>query len=128
MNQNTVAALIVRTKSGRDSRGNDTFTESAQVFPGVYWPDSSVEVTDGRDQVTWQSSLCLPAGAPVTAIDAVVPQVLVDDEGTPVLDGGGNVQGQRMEVDGQPSFWTPNPFTGWVPDYPVVLKLKQVSG
>lgn len=125
---NTTAALITRTKSGTDPYGNDVVTETFTVLQGVFWPAGSSESRQGGDQVRWHDTLCLPDGTDVSAIDAAIPQVVVDASGNPVLDGNGNPQGDRFEVTGQPTVWPAHPRTRWRPAFPVVLELDRVTG
>lgn len=126
---NTVAALVRRTASGRDEFGNhSTFTEAITTMPAIYAPGASVETADGGDTVVTQPTVYLPTGADVSAIDAVIPHVIVDGSGDPVLDGDGRAQGDRYEVDGQPNAWPPNPFSGWQPPFSIEVHLKRVTG
>jgi hypothetical protein len=128
VNTNTVAALISKTRSGADAYGQDVFTESYTVMPALFSPGGSTETVFGQDQVVTSPTLYLPTGTPVQAIDAAIPQVLVDSAGAPVLDGSGHPQGVRYDVDGLPSAWPANPFTGWQPALSVVVRLKGATG
>lgn len=126
---NTLAALVRRTISGRDGYGKDVYTETVTTTPGIYSPTGTSESTvGGQDQVTDFPLLSLPTGTDVSAIDAVIPQVVVDASGGPVLDGDGQVQGVRFEVDGDPQVWPPNPWSGWQSAFSVDLRLRRVAG
>jgi hypothetical protein len=61
--------------------------------------------------VVTQPTVYLPAPAP-SAVDRVA------------------VGGLVFEVDGDPEDWSaqPNPFGGWSPDLPVVVRLRRVTG
>lgn len=107
------ATFHVHTVSGEDAGGVDTYTVTDLPVDGcVFAPGGSVETLGGRDTVVDQPSLyCPAAAASVQAIDTVsVP-------------GFGD-----FEVDGRPSVYPPNPFTGWVPDQSVVIRLRAVAG
>lgn len=106
---NCTASWVHRTVSGQDAYGNDTFTDQAATVDGVFVPGGSSEVTQAGDVVTTQPSLYLPLPAPA-AIDQVT------------------VNGTVYEVDGTPQTWPPSPFGGWQPDYPVVVRLREVTG
>lgn len=125
----TPCALVKRTPGGTDSMGNDVDTETVTMTAGLFAPGSSAEIAYGQsDRVTTQPTEYLPADVDVSAFDVLVPDVLVDSAGNPVLDGNGKVQGTRYEVDGQPASWPANPFTGWRPALPVVVPLRRVTG
>lgn len=128
MNTNTTAALLTRTRTGTDEFGAAVYTETATVLDGIFWPAGSSEARNGQDQVSWSDTLCLPADTDVAAVDAVIPQVVLDADGNPVLDGNGKVQGDPFEVNGKPTVWPANPFSGNTPDYPVVVELRRVTG
>lgn len=121
-------ALISRTASGADSFGDDTFTETVTMTAGLFFPGGSSELTAAQDQVTTQPTECLPADVSVSAVDYLVPDVLVDSNGAPVLDGSGNVQGTRYEVDGDPQVLPASPWSGWRPDLPIVVRLRKATG
>lgn len=125
---NTTAALITRTPSGTDDYGQVTYTETYTVLPGIFWPAGSSESTQGQDQVRWQNTLCVPTGTDVSAVDAVIPQVILDGQGEPVLDDDDHPQGDRFEVAGEPAAWPANPFSGWQPPFSVVLQLNRETG
>ena len=125
---NTVAALIRRTKNGRDRYNQDQYSETATTFAAIYAPGGSSEQVNGQDTVTIQPTVYAPTGTDVSAIDAVIPQVVVDDNGDPVLDEDGLPQGDRYEVDGQATVWPPNPFGGFQSDYSVEIRLKRSTG
>lgn len=101
--------VVTRTVSSRDAYGNDVSTTSTVVVDGVFAPGGSVERLAGGDTVTTQPTVYLPSPAP-KAVDAVT------------------VAGVTYEVDGQPQTWPAHPFTGWVPDLPVVVPLRRVTG
>lgn len=102
--------LSSRVKSGTDSYGNDVYTPTNSTVDGIFAPGGSVEQLQGQDVVTDQPTVFLPTGTAVAAVDAVT------------------VGGQRFEVDGTPNVWPPNPFTGWLPEFSVQVKLKRVTG
>lgn len=124
----TPCALVSRTVTGQDSMGSDTYGETVTMTAGVFAPGGSAESVAGQDQVTTQPTEYLPADVSPTAYDYLVPDVLVDGSGAPVLDGNGQVQGTRYEVDGDPEVWPASPFSGWRPDLPVVVRLRRVTG
>lgn len=128
MSGNTLAALVHRDESAKDEYGNQTFTETFTVLEGIYWPADSSEATAGQDQVRWHETVCLPTGTDVSAIDAVIPRVLVDANGDPVLDGDGHPQGTKFEVDGQPAAWPATPMSGWSSEFAVVIQLGKELG
>lgn len=101
--------LITRTLTGRDDLGNDVYTQTEVTLPRCgFDPGHSVEDVQGRDMVTVQPRLLLPAGASIPApIDAVL------------------VNGVTYEVDGTPNL-VRNPFTGWTAG--TVVNLKAVTG
>lgn len=108
--------------------GSDVYTESVTMTAGVFTPGSSAEIVSGGDRVTTQPTEYLPADVKVSATDVLVPDVVVDSAGNPVLDGNGKVQGTRYEVDGDPRPYPVSPWTGWRPALPVVVALRKVSG
>lgn len=128
MDSNAVVGLIKREIAGRDAQGNYVYSETLTALPGIYAPGGTTELLNGQDIVTALPEVYLPTGTDVTAIDVVIPQLVVDSSGVPVLDGQGNGQGERYEVNGKPSAWPPNPFSGWQPDISVVVPLKRVTG
>lgn len=101
--------LVTRTLSGRDNDGNDRYITVNTTIAGVFAPGGSTESTDGGDTVITQPTVYLPLPAP-TAVDEVL------------------VNGATFEVDGDPSVWPANPYTGHQPDYPVVVRLRKVNG
>lgn len=125
MSGNTTAALIQRTASSRDEYGVVVYTESATLSPAIFWPAGSFENHQAQDQITWHDTLCLPDGTDVTAIDAVIPEVLLDSDGQPILDENDEMQGDRFEIEGQPTVWPASPMSGWRADFPVVLELQR---
>lgn len=70
---------------------------------GAFNPGTSVESLGGRDLLTVQPAVYLPAGTSIAAVDAV------------------EVRGLTYEVDGSPNDWV-NPFTGWNPGVEVRLR------
>ena len=104
--------LLTRSAGDVDSYGNDVLTATQSVVNGVVAPGGSTETLTGGDQVVTQPTAYLPAGVDVTAIDALT------------------ANGVTYEVDGDVQDWTssPNPFTGWLPELPVVVRLKRVTG
>lgn len=107
---NCTASWVQRVKSGEDSYGNDIYTDTTVAKDAVFAPGGSVEAAVGQEQVTTQPTLYLPAPSP-TPVDEVT------------------VNGVTYQVDGVPQDWSAgSPFTGWVPDFPVVVRLKAVTG
>lgn len=108
----TVTLVTKGAATGVDPLGNKTYTPTSRSVKGcVYAPGGSVETLGGQDTVVTQPTLYMPAGTMPDPID----QVTVPGFGT-------------FEVDGQPQIWPKNPFTGWQPSNPVVVRLLQVSG
>lgn len=102
------ASLLTRTVTGTDADGNDVYGSAATVVAGcAFDPGLSNEIIGGRDMVTTQPTLYMPAGTVVGPVDRVT------------------VRGDTYEVDGSPDEWT-GPFTGW--NAGVVVKLRQVTG
>jgi hypothetical protein len=99
-----------RTVSGQDSFGNDTYIVTTETVDGIYAPGASAEQVQGQETVTTQPTVYLRTGTDVSAVDAVT------------------IFGQTYEVDGEPSAWPPNPFTGWQPEFSVVVPLRRVTG
>lgn len=100
-------ALHTRAVTGRDSFGNDIYTDTVTTVQGAFDPGGSTEAVQGQDLVITQPTVYLPAGTQVAAVDAV------------------QVAGLMFEVDGSPNA-PQNPFTGWQPG--VVVKLRGVTG
>lgn len=101
--------IIKRTRNGRDSMGNDVWTETRTDTRGVFNPGSSVELVQGQDVLTIQPTLVVPVGTAIASTDAVeVP-----------------TGGDPYEVDGAPAA-PQSPFTGWQPG--VVVRLRRVTG
>jgi hypothetical protein len=97
-----------RVVTGQDSYGNDLYSDVDELVDVIaFAPGASVEVTAGRDTITTQPAVYLPAGAQVDGLSAVT------------------AGGVRYEVDGNPSVWR-SPFTGWAPG--VEVRLKVVTG
>lgn len=99
--------IVVRTLSGVDIDGNDTYTTANTQVPGAFAPGGFSEVQQGGDTVTATPEALLPTGTDVTAIDAVI------------------ARGDTYEVTGTPQDWQ-SPFTGWAPG--IVVKLEKVTG
>jgi hypothetical protein len=99
--------VCTRTVTGTDSDGNDVYSEAQTTVSGAYAPGGSTELIQGRDTVTTQPIVYLPAGTVVNPADNII------------------VAGVRYLVDGSPNNWA-NPFTGWVPG--VEVKLLVVTG
>lgn len=104
--------LTSRTVTGTDADGNDVYGTATSTVQGVFAPGGSVESTAAREQVVTQPTVYLPASVDVTAVDAVT------------------VGGLMFEVDADPQRWDeqPNPWSGWVPPFPVVVPLRKVTG
>lgn len=97
-----------RVLAGSDIYGNDRYTDvDADVDAIAFAPGGSTEVTQGRDTITVQPTLYLPADAVIDGLSAVT------------------VDGVRYDVDGRPNRWQ-SPFTGWAPG--VEVRLKAVTG
>jgi len=104
----TEAVTIVRrTKGAPDDFGNDTWTEVGTVVRAVMAPGVSSEQIQGRNSITIQPSIYVPAGTDVTRIDAVF------------------LHGLKYEVDGEPVTWV-HPLTGWAPG--IEVKLRRAEG
>lgn len=100
--------LHSRAVTGQDSRGNDVYGEAdTDVADCWFDPGTSGELLQGQDLVTTQPRVGVPAGTPVTAVDAVT------------------VRGVRYDVAGTPDDWR-SPYTGWNPG--IVIDLKAVTG
>lgn len=128
-NGNTTAAVIRRSSGTLDEFGVPARTETAgYVGPAIYTPGNSAETTDAGDTVVTQPYVYLPTGTAVSVTDAVIPQVTLDDAGQPVLDDEGLPTGRRFDVDGEPTPWPPNPYSGLVHDFSVDVKLKGQTG
>lgn len=107
---NCTASWVQRTVTGRDDHGNDVYTETDVSVDAVFVPGSSSELVQGQDTVLTHPTLYLPADPPPAPTDRVV------------------VNGVTYDVDGTPQMWPASPFTGWQPDYPVVVRLLNVTG
>jgi hypothetical protein len=97
-----------RVVTGQDGYHNDVYTDADdQVQALAFAPGASVEVTQGRDTITTQPTVYLPAGTAVDGTSAVT------------------ARGTRYEVDGMPRDWR-NPFTGHQPG--IEIRLTSVTG
>lgn len=97
-----------RAVTGQDSYGNDIYADvDALVGVVAFAPGASSEVTQGRDTITTQPTVYLPAGTVVDGISAVT------------------AGGVRYDVDGNPNAWR-SPFSGWAPG--IEVRLKAVTG
>lgn len=105
----TPVTLNKRVKSGEDAYGNDVFVSTPTTVAGVFAPGGSSEQVQGQDVVVTQPTVYLLTGTDVDAVDSLT------------------VAGRSYEVDGDPSAWPPNPFTGWQPEYSVEVRLRRVS-
>lgn len=101
--------LNKRVKSGTDAFGNDVYAATASTVAGVFAPGGSSEQMQGQDIVITQPTVYLLTGTDVSAVDSLT------------------VNGLAYEVDGSPNAWPPHPFTGWVPDYSVEVRLRRVA-
>lgn len=100
--------LVNRVVSGRDSYGNDVFTEVTTTVPKVpVWPRTSSEAVQGEDVITTGLTMLLPAGTAVDAVDKVI------------------IYGVPHEVDGEPGLYR-SPFTPSAAG--VVVNLRRVTG
>lgn len=80
--------LLRRAVTGQDSDGNDVYTTSQIVVDGcAVWPGGSSEQNQGRDTVTIDVTVLLPAGTAVVATD----QVRIDEK--------------TYEINGEPAEW-----------------------
>jgi hypothetical protein len=102
--------LSSRVKSGTDAYGNDVYTPTDSTVDGIFAPGGSVEQLQGQDIVTDPADRVSADRDQRGRVDAVT------------------VGGQRFEVDGAPNVWPPNPFTGWLPEFSVEVKLRRVTG
>jgi hypothetical protein len=108
--------LVTRAVTGQDNDGNDVYGQTTSIVAGVFAPGdangtAANEARDARETVVIGAACYLPAPPP-TAVDAVI------------------INGDAYEVDGNPVDWSvqPHPFTGWIPEFPVVVRLKRVTG
>lgn len=99
--------LITRTKSGTDTFGNDTYTETLSTIKGAVAPAVSTEVTAAGETVTTHPTLYAPPGTTITSIDAV------------------QIDGLQYEVDGEPEVWN-SPMTG--EQFGIAAHLQRVTG
>lgn len=106
---NCTASWVQRTVTGLDDDGNDVYTDTVVSRDAVFAPGGSSEQVQGGDLVTTVPTVYLPLPAP-----AVVDRMTVN--------------GVTYDVDGVPQVWGPSPFSTWQPDYPVVVRLKGVTG
>lgn len=120
--------VVTRTPDGTDEYGDTTYVETFTVVGGVYAPGASTELVQGQDTIIDQPTVYLPAGTAITALDVVIPDVVVDGDWQPITDSRGQPQGTRCQVDGDPVVWPASPFTGWTPALPVVARLERVTG
>jgi hypothetical protein len=107
---NCTASWVQRTVTGTDAYGNDLYGETTVSVGAVFAPGSSSELIQGQDTVLTHPSLYLPLSSPPAPTDRVV------------------VDGVTYDVDGKPEVWPASPLTGWQPDYPVVVRLLNVTG
>lgn len=93
--QGQTVIIVHRTLSGRDSYGNDTYSETQETvsYCSVH-PGLTTEVFAGTDVTTADVTVYLPDGTAITALDAMI---LPD--------------GNLYEVEGKPNQWQ-SPFTG----------------
>lgn len=96
--------------TGQDSYGDDVRTDTSTTTTGVFAPEGSTEVVQGRDLVINNPTVYLSA-------DAVTPAATdrIRREST----------GEVFNIDGQPAVYI-NPFTGERPG--AVLRLERVTG
>lgn len=108
----TVTLTTLGAPTGRDERGNDTYTPTNMTVSGCgFAPATSVENDQGQTQVLTPVTLYMPTGTDVTAIDKVT------------VPGYG-----LFEVIGTPQVWPAHPMTGYVFPHSVVVQLRQVTG
>lgn len=97
-----------RVITGQDGYHNDVYADvDDSVQSLAFAPGASVEVVQGRDTITTQPTVYLPAGTVVDGTSAVT------------------ARGVRYDVDGQPREWR-SPFTGRQPG--VEIRLLSVTG
>lgn len=108
----TATLVTLGEPTGRDARGNDTYTPTETSVGGCgFAPATSVENDQGQTQVSTPATLYMPTGTDVSAID----RVTVPGYGT-------------FEVNGTPQVWPAHPMTGYVFPHSVVVTLKKVTG
>lgn len=105
---NCTASWVQRTVTGQDDRGNDVFADGTVTVDAVFAPGGSTEQVQGGDLVVTQPTLYL-----------MVPPGVVDQM---------TVNGVTYDVDGTPQAWPVSPFSTWQPQYPIVVRLKNVTG
>lgn len=105
----TPVTVTGRLVTGQDSDGNDVYSDTTATIGGVFDPGGSSERLAGGDTVITQPTVYLPLPAP-KAVDTVT------------------VLGRVYQIDGDVAVWPPNPFTGGVSPFPVVARLKAVTG
>ena len=97
-----------RTVTGRDSDGNDVYTDAPTTLHGVpVWPRSAVELVQGQDTLITGLSALLPAGTSVAGVDKVT------------------VYGKDYDIDGEPGVYR-SPFTNLQPG--VLVNLTRATG
>lgn len=103
------------TTTGVDGDGNDVITWTDYPIDGcAYWPAGSVEVMQGRDQVTSTDTVSVPR----EALPVGITSILATDEMT--------ARGERRTISGKPEDFGPNPFTGR--QVPITVRLQDVTG
>lgn len=103
-----VVTLHRRVITGQDVYHDDVYSDvDEDVQSLAFAPGASVEVTQGRDTITTQPTVYVPAGTEVTGTSAVT------------------ARGTRYEVDGEPRAWI-SPYTGRQPG--VEIRLVGVTG
>lgn len=95
--------VTTRTAAGKDSYGNQAFTETQATVSGAFAPAAGTEALDAQDQVVSQPQAFLPH-------DTVV------DMNTVLT-----IDGADYEVTGAPEVWV-SPFTGKRPGIRVALR------
>lgn len=113
-------ALVAQTVTGRNSLGQPTYSETLTGTVGAFAPGGSAETLNSSDTVVDQPTVYLPVDTDVTAVDAVIIEPALDDNGDPVAGTG-----VRYDVDGDPKVWV-SPFTRWAPG--VEVRLRRVTG
>lgn len=99
--------LIGRTVTGRDSDGNDVYTDTETTLTNCpAWPRTSSELVQGQDLVIIGLNVLCPPGTNARAVDRAR------------IDAGPNAG--TYEVDGEPGAWS-SPLTGWTPGVQVAL-------
>ncbi len=97
-----------RIVTGQDGYHDDVYQDVDYTVTALaFAPGASVEVTQGRDTITTQPTVYLPAGVTVDGTSAVT------------------ARGTRYDIDGEPRVWV-SPFSGRAPG--IEVRLQNVTG